>query len=107
MTISIKALTFETIIGILDFERTRKQRVIIDIMIEYEYSKTFINYADIIEHIKAVMKKEKFTLIEEALLALKSSLKSNFPLINKLNLQISKPDILPDCEVCVSESYEF
>jgi len=107
MTISIKNLTFETIIGILDFERTLKQRVIVDVIIEYEYSEAFINYADITEHIKIEMQKRKFTLLEEALLALKNSLKSNFPLIDTLNLQISKPDILDDCEVCVSESYKF
>lgn len=107
MTISIKALTFETIIGILDAERIHKQRVIIDVVIEYKYLGVYINYADITKHIKMVMHKEKFMLIEEAVLTLKSSLKSTFPPINSLTLQISKPDILPDCEVCVSESYKF
>ncbi len=107
MTILIKALSFETIIGILDIERIQKQRVSIDVTIDYEYAGTFINYADVSEHIKTAMHREQFTLIEEALLALKSSLKVDFPLIKSLTLQISKPDILPDCEVCVSEHYKF
>ncbi len=107
MTILIRALTFETIIGLLDIERIHRQRVIIDVTIDYEYSDTFINYADVSEHIKTVMHEGEFLLIEEALLALKSSLKSNFSLIKSLTLQISKPDILPDCEVCVREHYEF
>ena len=37
MTIHIEALTFDVIIGLLDFERDRPQRVIIDIEASYDY----------------------------------------------------------------------
>lgn len=107
MTITIQALTFETIIGILDIERINKQRVKIDVTIEYVYSDTYIDYAAVSERIKTIMHREQFMLIEEALLSLKEALKADFPQIDSLTLAITKPDILPDCEVCVSEHYIF
>ena len=38
MTIHIEALSFDVIIGLLDFERVTPQRVIIDIEASYSYS---------------------------------------------------------------------
>ncbi len=53
MKIEISDLTFKCIIGILDFERTKKQKVIVNISFEYNFSKDmFINYAEISELIK-------------------------------------------------------
>ena len=37
MKIEINNLTFKCIIGILDFERIKKQRVILNISFEYEF----------------------------------------------------------------------
>ncbi|MCJ7765711.1 MAG: dihydroneopterin aldolase [Thiovulaceae bacterium] len=104
MTINIKELEFETIIGILDFERTKVQKVRINCIIEYDYSHRFLDYSLVARHIEAEMKSHEFELLEEALLSLKSSLKRTFPLINSLVLEISKPDILSNCEVSLSES---
>jgi len=107
MTIHIENLKFQTIIGILDFERVSPQDVIINLEIEYNYIDTFINYAEVSQEIKNIMKESKFLLIEEALLTLSSKLKIKFPLIDSLNLKITKPSILPDCVVSVSDFYNF
>ena len=107
MTIHIENLNFQTIIGILDFERVSPQDVIINLEIEYNYIDTFINYAEVSQEIKNIMKESKFLLIEEALLTLSSKLKIKFPLIDSLNLKITKPSILPDCVVSVSDFYNF
>ncbi len=107
MTIEIKDLEFETIIGILDFERITKQNVRIDCLIDYNYDQEFLNYALITEHIENEMIKNRFKLIEEALLSLKSSLKQDFPLISTLFLKISKPDILANCEVSLSDTFNY
>lgn len=107
MKIHIKDLEFSTIIGILDFERTQAQKVRINCTIDYDYTTEFLNYALVAAHIKEQMMAKKFELIEEALLSLKSSLKREFPLIKRLFLEISKPDILDDCEVSLSESFNF
>ncbi len=107
MQIEVKDLEFDTIIGILDFERTTKQRVRINCTIHYTYDKQFLDYGLVAKHIEDQMIDRKFELIEEALLSLKSTLKHEFPLISTLFLKISKPDILANCEVSLSETFEY
>jgi len=107
MKIYIEDLKFQTIIGILDFERECLQDVIVSLEIEYDFHEQFINYAEVASHIKDSMTKEKFFLIEDALKSLSLSLKEDFFQIKKLFLKITKPSILPDCRVSVSENYSF
>jgi len=107
MTITIEDLKFQCIIGILDFERIKPQDVIINIEIDYIYSKEFINYADVSEFLKQEMINERFLLIEDALTHLINKFKERFPLINSLTLKITKPTILSDCTVSVSDSVSF
>ena len=107
MTIDINNLEFETIIGILDFERTTKQKVRINCSIDYVYDRQFLDYALVTKHIEKQMIEKEFELIEEALLSLKESLKQEFPLILTLFLKISKPNILANCEVSLSETFKF
>ena len=108
MFIHIDRLTFETIIGLLDFERDRPQRVIVDLEASYDYNnEQFINYADIVSHIQNELKEKKYKLLEEALLGLKERLHSHYPALNTLKIKISKPDILPDCNVALSQNWEF
>jgi dihydroneopterin aldolase len=104
MTVSIRELTFECIIGILDFERLTPQRVIVDATLTYTYaSNDFLDYAAVAEHIKAEMKRRRFELIEEALVSLGQTIKSAFPAVSSLEISITKPDILPDCRVSVAK----
>ncbi len=107
MKIDIENLKFQCIIGILDFERVTPQDIIVNITIEYDFKEKFINYADVADEIKSLMKSSKFLLIEDALESLAKNLRKKFPLINTLNLKITKPSILPDCTVSVSGFYEF
>ena len=107
MTIHIEDLKFQAIIGILDFEREKEQDMIVNITIDYEYKDEFINYAEVCELIKTLTKKSRFLLIEDALEILTTKLKETFPLINSLHLKITKPSILPDAVVSVSDSYKF
>jgi 7,8-dihydroneopterin aldolase/epimerase/oxygenase len=108
MTILIENLTFETIIGILDVERTNPQRVQIDCIIDYTYADgDFINYAEVAQIIQDTMDTKKFELIETALETLSISLKNHFSLIQALSLTIRKPDILPNCTVGVQKNFIF
>ncbi len=107
MIIEIKALTFECIIGILDFERTTPQKVIIDCQIDYTYTQDFLNYALVAQTIENRMIDTQFELIETALLELNGKLKAEFPAIESLTLKISKPDILPNCEVSLQETFKY
>jgi dihydroneopterin aldolase len=108
MTILIENLTFETIIGILDFERTSLQKVSIDCIINYHYNATeFINYADVSNLIEMTMHTQKFELVETALETLSVVLKKSFPLIDELTLTLRKPNILQNCTVGVQNNYCF
>lgn len=104
MKVSIDSLTFKTIIGILPFERVTKQKVVLDITFEYKFSKKqkdFVDYSHVANMAKMIMKKEKFELIEDALIYLHRALTNEFNISN-LHIKISKPDILKNCEVSVS-----
>ncbi|MGE4381882.1 MAG: dihydroneopterin aldolase [Arcobacter sp.] len=102
MKIHINDLNFKCIIGILDFERIKKQKVVIDLSFEYEFSKDkFINYAEVSELLKTTMKKEKFLLLEDAILHIENLLNSTYNISN-LYIKISKPNILTNCIVSLS-----
>ncbi len=102
MKIDIENLEFKCIIGILDFERVKKQKVIINLSFEYDFSNDkFIDYAQVVDLIKQTMKKEKFQLIEDAILYLTKLLNQTYEIKN-LKLKISKPTILKDCIVSLS-----
>lgn len=108
MTVEIKELTFECIIGILDFERTSPQSVVIDAVIEYDYCQgAYLDYAAVVALIKREMRSQEFGLIEEALEYLSAAINEQFPLSKSLILTIAKPSILPDCRVCVTKKSFF
>jgi len=106
MTIHIEDLKFQCIIGILDFERITPQDVIINLTLDYSYEKEFINYADIVQIIKDMMTNEKFELIEDALKSINLKLNKEYKAIKSIDLKITKPSILPDCKVSVSNYYK-
>jgi len=102
LTIEINNLTFKCIIGILDFERVTKQRVIINIKFDYTYKEDyFIDYSEVSSFVKKTMKKKQFKLLEESIIHLESELYKLYK-IRKLKIKISKPDILKDCIVSLS-----
>lgn len=107
MIIHIRDLSFQCIIGILDFERTTPQDVTIHCDITYTFNNNFINYADVASKIEMLMQEKKFELIEEALNSLAYELKNSFKNIKELQLEIMKPDIMPNCLVSVEEHYIF
>jgi len=108
MTIHIEKLTFEAIIGLLDFEREHTQRVVIDLEAAYDYENdTFIDYADLAETITARVRQRRYELLEEALLDLETLIHSSYPHITALYLKIQKPDILQNCQVALSQKWHY
>lgn len=100
MRISIEDLTFEAIIGLLEFERESVQQVRVCAKIDYEYSKeNFIDYAQLCELIEENILLGEYELLEEALIALEAEIKATIPRILALELKISKPKILPNATV--------
>jgi dihydroneopterin aldolase len=108
MTIHIEDLTFDVIIGLLDFERDRPQQVIINLEASYDYNDNeFIDYADMVLLIENALKEKRYELLENALIGLKELLYSSYPQLQTLSLKISKPDILPQCTVSLSKTWNF
>jgi dihydroneopterin aldolase len=102
MTIHIEDLRFKCIIGLLEFERHTPQEVIISLELDYDYTDTFINYAELAELITTDLQEKKYELLETALNELFQIISTQHPSIKRLFIKISKPDILPDCSVSVS-----
>ncbi|RLA62602.1 MAG: dihydroneopterin aldolase [Epsilonproteobacteria bacterium] len=108
MTIHIEDLSFDVIIGLLDFERDKAQKVIVNLEASYDYvDAVFINYADIATLMQAELKEKRYKLLENALLGLKDIIYSHYPQINTLSLKLSKPDILENCCVSLSKTWNF
>lgn len=87
-------LEFKCIIGCLDFERKKPQKVKIKLKIKND---DFIDYAEISDFIYAKMKEKKFIYIEDALKYFELKLKEKYPKITKIKLQIAKPQIFKLC----------
>ena len=102
MTIHIEDLRFKCIIGLLECERHTPQEVIVRLELDYNYTDTFINYADLAKLIEIHLQEKKYELLETALNELFEVISSQYASISRLFLKISKPDILPNCRVSVS-----
>ncbi len=105
--VSIQALSFDAVIGILEHERQKAQALIINCDFAYEYKSDFINYAIVADLIEKIMKKEAFFLLEEALEYLIQVLHKKFPEIKKIKLEITKPNILEHAKVSVTLKKRF
>jgi dihydroneopterin aldolase len=112
MKVYIEDLTFDCIIGILDFERVTTQKVIINTSFEYKYTnnqipklelgnqseENFIDYSIVSNEIETIMCEKKFELLEDAIIFLENYLSSKYQIKN-LKIKISKPNILKNCIV--------
>ena len=100
-TVVIEDLTFRAVLGILEKERKKEQPIVVNIKIEYEDKKNYIDYAKVAEIVEERIKKNKFLLIEDAIDSLELILKKEFPQMKKLYLSIKKPEILKNALVGV------
>jgi dihydroneopterin aldolase len=107
MIIHIERLTVDTIIGILDFERTSKQTVIVETKINYNYTEeSFIDYSIVINRIENLLKEREYMLLEDAIDDIGKSLISDYPQIISLYLKISKPNIIKNASVGLSKEWK-
>ncbi len=105
MKIYISELTFETIVGVLDFERLKPQKVIIDFECNYEYdTNNYLDYVKIINFIKDEMNLNKYELLEEACIDLSKKIKNKFKEIKNLKIKITKPEIILNVKVSLEWS---
>ena len=106
MKIHIDSLQISCIIGLLDFERELEQCVMINLSADYAYDQSnFVDYGEMATLIEKHLKEYKYELLEDALLGLKETIFENFKAISALHIKISKPNILKNCSVGLSQSW--
>lgn len=101
MIILIENLTFEAILGVLDIERQKPQKLVFDAKIKYDYQDDYLNYVEIINLVINEIQQNQYYLLEEALEDLNLKLKKTFSSITTLTLSLKKPQIIPDVVVGV------
>ncbi|MFS7885812.1 FolB domain-containing protein [Helicobacter pylori] len=102
--VHIHNLVFETILGILEFERLKPQKISVDLDLFYTQlpSKAYLDYMEIQEIIQNTIQEKQYLLIEDALKDLSQILKMHYKEISELFLKISKLEISPNSQVGAS-----
>ncbi|WRD08408.1 FolB domain-containing protein [Helicobacter pylori] len=102
--VHIHNLVFETILGILEFERLKPQKISVNLDLFYTQlpSKAYLDYMEIQEIIQNTMREKQYFLIEDALKDLSQILKTRYKEITELYLKISKLEISPNSQVGAS-----
>ncbi|WQS65808.1 FolB domain-containing protein [Helicobacter pylori] len=102
--VHIHNLVFEVILGILEFERLKPQKICVNLDLFYTqlHSKAYLDYMEIQELIQKMMQEKQYLLIEDALKDLSHVLKTRYSGISELYLKISKLEISPNSQVGAS-----
>ncbi len=81
-------------------ERDKKQNIVVNISFGYLYEKDseVVDYTKVVTKIKNFIKKQKFKLLEDAVIQTKKELLNSFR-IKDIKIEIKKPDILTNCIV--------
>ncbi|MFP6217353.1 FolB domain-containing protein [Helicobacter pylori] len=102
--VHIHNFVFEVILGILEFERLKPQKISVDLDLFYTQlpNKAYLDYMEIQEIIQNTMQEKQYLLIEDALKDLSHVLKTHYKEISELYLKISKLEISPNSQVGAS-----
>ncbi|WRD48902.1 FolB domain-containing protein [Helicobacter pylori] len=102
--VHIHNLVFEAILGILEFERLKPQKISVDLDLFYTQlpDKAYLDYMEIQELIQKMMQEKQYLLIEDALKDLSHALKTRYKEITEFYLKISKLEISPNSQVGAS-----
>ncbi len=107
--VHIHNLVFEAILGILEFERLKPQKIIVNLDLFYTQlpNKAYLDYMEIQELIQKMMQEKQYLLIEDALKDLSHALKTRYSAISELYLKISKLEISPNSQVGASVKIRY
>ncbi|GAB0050333.1 dihydroneopterin aldolase [Helicobacter pylori] len=107
--VHIHNFVFETILGILEFERLKPQKISVDLDLFYTElpHRAYLDYIKIQELIQKMMQEKQYLLIEDALKDLSHALKTRYSAISELYLKISKLEISPNSQVGASVKIRY
>lgn len=104
ISVFVKNLSFDTIIGVLDFERYTKQKVKISANLNAD---EFIDYAELCQYFIDKFNEKQFLKVEDALNFFKTDLKAKFATLKRIKLKITKPQIIENSEVGATLKYTY
>ncbi|MCH4605521.1 FolB domain-containing protein [Helicobacter pylori] len=107
--VHIHNFVFETILGILEFERLKPQKISVDLDLFYTQlpHRAYLDYIKIQEIIQKMIQEKQYLLIEDALKDLSHILKTRYNEISELYLKISKLEISPNSQVGASVKIRY
>ncbi|UOS17818.1 dihydroneopterin aldolase [Helicobacter pylori] len=107
--VHIHNLVFEAILGILEFERLKPQKISVNLDLSYTQlpNKAYLDYIKIQKLIQKMMQENQYLLIEDALKDLSHALKTRYSEISELYLKISKLEISPNSQVGASVKIRY
>ena len=96
--VTIKGLAPEAVIGCYDWERTIKQRLVIDLAMTIDFTSAAesddlpdaLDYAAISDHVIAFVEKTEFQLLEALSAAIAAEIFEHWPVV-KVRIDIDKP----------------
>lgn len=102
-TIRIDELTVHCVIGIIESERLRDQRIFIDAELDTDFDAAAasdhiddtINYAVVAEHLTRLAVDGRFYLVEAYVSRATQMLLDRYPQLTRVRVTVRKPDILP------------
>lgn len=104
--IHIEQLEVLSLIGVYDWERKYKQRLLVDIELQADLFiaaqsdnvEDTLNYAQVAQTVIEIAKQSEFKLIEALASHLVDCILQTFPLVKIVKLKLSKPDILANAQ---------
>ena len=99
----IEKYELQAILGILDFERSTKQKIIIDLEIELDFKKiqeqeskivVGVDYTELTEMVEQHIILKEFRLIEDCVLSLGRLVMNQWEQIQLLTINVSKPEAI-------------
>lgn len=109
--IEIKGLGFECILGTLPFERVRPQPLVLNIVLEFDFSKAAlsedigctVNYATLADELRHFICEAKFQLLETLVLQSAKFILNKHPRVQSVEIRAEKPEAIPSAEAAVAE----
>lgn len=101
--ILIEDLLVNCIIGILSHERATPQKLLLNIVLETDFSEVAssdrvqdtVNYAEVADQISQLALERQFQLVEAMVAAACQQILANHPAVNRVEVTARKPDIMP------------
>lgn len=102
--VKIQELGFECILGTLSFERVQPQPVVMDLVLELDFSEAAasgnvnytVNYAEVSEVVTRFVQESKFELVETLVTKVAERLLNDYKKLNAVEVSIKKPKAIPN-----------